>query len=352
MRRFLAFRSAEVSDRRQSEPCRRPSRGLVVLVVFAALGLSDQTNGGEEDQRPPGGVAMRIVSLAPSVTEILFGIDAGDRLVGVSSFCDYPAEVAAIPRVGTFTKPSIEAILAARPDLVIAARGPATMNAVASVRGVGVPVLVIEDVKLADVWKAIEDIGRHTGRAEAAARLEDQMRRRFDAVRSRLAGAPRRRVLVVVGQTPLIVAGVETFVDDLIRVAGGVNVAADTGQPWPRLSLETVLARAPEVIIDSALSHEDGADAGFWSRFSTLPAVREGRVHAYRSLAALRGGPRLADAAEEFARLIHPERYGATDGEAENETSTAGPAQPPTPAGAIGTTSHQSQPQWEALGEQ
>jgi iron complex transport system substrate-binding protein len=286
-----------------------------VLIVLAALAPSRLAAGGGQDERLSAGGAKRIVSLAPSVTEILFAIGAGERLVGVCSFCDYPAEVTKIPRVGTFTAPSIEAIVAARADLVIAARGPATMRAVEAVRRIGVPVLIVEDATLVAVWEAIEDIGRHTAREEEAARLTDRLRRRLDAVRSTVAGTTRRRVLVVVGQVPLIVAGAETFVDDLIRVAGGVNVAADAGQPWPRLSLEAVLAWAPEVIIDSALGHEQGADSGLWSRFPTLPAVRDGRVHAYRSFAALRGGPRLADAAEEFARLIHPERYGVGGGD-------------------------------------
>jgi len=303
---------------------------LAALLVFGVVGSSGGVIADEEGQRPSTRVATRIVSLAPSVTEILFAIGAGGNLVGVSSFCDYPPQVSEIPRVGTFTKPSIEAILAARSDLVIAARGPATMDAVGTIGRMGVPVLVVEDGTLADVWKAIEEIGRHTGRIDAATRVEEEMRRRLRAVRSRLAGAPRRRVLVVAGQTPLIVAGSDNFVDDLIRVAGGVNVAADTGQPWPRLSLETVLSRAPEVIIDSALSHEEGADLGLWNRFPTLPAVRDGRVHAYQSFAALRGGPRLADAAEEFARLIHPERYGLTDGQTGGGARTAGTARPAT----------------------
>jgi iron complex transport system substrate-binding protein len=168
---------------------------------------------------------------------------------------------------------------------------------------------VVEDTTLAAVWTAIESIGARTGRREAAAALAAIMRARFDAIRSRVAGAPRRRVLMVVGQTPLVVAGGGTFVDELIRIAGGMNVAADSAQAWPRLSLEAVLARAPEVIIDSALSHEEGADPGLWARFPSLPAVRDGRVYPYRSFAALRGGPRLVDAAEEFARLIHPERH-------------------------------------------
>jgi iron complex transport system substrate-binding protein len=287
------------------------SEAIAALVVAGALVTGGDARAAAPETGDPGGVraATRIVSLAPSVTEILFAIGAGDRLVGVCSFCDRPPEVAAIARVGTFTTPSIESILAVRPDLLVAVRGPATMDAVAAVRRIGVDTLVVEDTTLDAVWAAIDALGARTGRTEAAASLTAAMRGRFDAIRDRVAGARRRRVLVVVGQTPLIVAGGGTFVEELIEIAGGTNVAADTGQPWARLGLETVLARAPEVIIDTALSHEEGADPGLWARFPTLPAVREGRVHAYHPFAALRGGPRLADAAEEFARLIHPERY-------------------------------------------
>jgi iron complex transport system substrate-binding protein len=278
---------------------------LLLCVMLATGALATEGTGATAD---PG--AMRIVSLAPSVTEILFAIGAGDRLVGVCNFCDHPPEVASIRRIGTFTAPSIETVLAVRPDLLIAVRGPATMTAIEAVRRIGVDVLVVQDTTIEAVWKAIDDIGARTGRATAAAALATAMRARFDAIRARLAGAPRRRVLVVVGQTPLVVAGGGAFADELVEIAGGTNVANDIKQPWPRLGLETVLARGPEVIIDSAASHEDGASAGFWQRFPTLPAVRDGRVHAYGSFDALRGGPRLADAAEEFARLIHPERYG------------------------------------------
>lgn len=276
----------------------------MILAVLAPPGVLAADAPG-----PPVVQAERIVSLAPSVTEIVFALGASDRLVGVCDFCDYPPEVDAIRRIGSFRRPSIEAIVALRPDLVIAVRGPATMGTIATVRRIGVDVLIIEDTTLTAVWQAIDDIGRRTGKTKAAAELAASMRARFDAVRARVAGAPRRRVLVVVGQTPLIVAGGSTFVDELIRMAGGTNIAAALGQAWPRLSLEIVLARAPEVIIDSALSHEDGADPGLWARFPALPAVRDGRVHAYKSFAALRGGPRLVEAAEAFSRLIHPERF-------------------------------------------
>jgi iron complex transport system substrate-binding protein len=307
----------DVNHNETTRSRRAHKAAAVALVLAAVLAACRETPVHDE------GAARRIVSLSPAATEILFALDAGDRLVGVCSFCDHPPAVAAIPRIGSFTTPSVEAIVAARPDLVIAVHGPATHDAVEAVERAGLPVLVLEDTTLAAVWRAIAEIGRRTGREAAAQALAADLRARFAAVRARVAGAPRRRVLVVVGQTPLVVAGVGTFVDDLVREAGGENIAADTGLPWPRLGLETVVARAPEVIIDSAISHEGGADPGLWKRFPALPAVREGRVYGYRSFAALRGGPRLADAAEEFARLIHPERFADQGGA--SASAAAGP---------------------------
>jgi iron complex transport system substrate-binding protein len=296
-----------------------------LLAAVAAPGLAGATDGSRD-----GGGARRIVSLGPSVTEILYALGVGDRLVGVCDFCDYPPAVRGVRRVGGFTTPSIETIVALRPDLVVAVAGPATVEALETVRQTGVDTLVVSDTSLDAVWRAIADIGERTGRTEAAGTLAADMRARFAGVRARVAGAPRRRVLVVVGQTPLVVAGAGTFVNELVTIAGGTNVAADSGQPWPVMSLETVVARAPEVIIDTALRHEDGADARYWERFPTLPAVRARRVVAYASFDALRGGPRLAEAAEEFARLIHPERTPASG--AAGPLAPAGSGRPVAPA--------------------
>jgi iron complex transport system substrate-binding protein len=296
---------------------------LAALLAAAAPGLAGAGEG-------LGGGARRIVSLGPAATEILYALGAGDRLVGVCDFCDYPPAVRAVRRVGGFTAPSVETIVALRADLVIAVRGPATVEALETVRRTGVEILVVSDTTIDAVWRAIADIGERTGRTDAARALAADMRARFAAVRTRVAGAPRRRVLVVVGQTPLVVAGAGTFVDELVTIAGGTNVAADGGLPWPVMSLETVVARAPEVIIDTAARHEDGADAGYWERFPTLPAVRAGRVVAYASFDALRGGPRLAEAAEEFARLIHPERTPAPA--AVDRLEGAEPRRPAAPA--------------------
>jgi ABC-type Fe3+-hydroxamate transport system substrate-binding protein len=139
------------------------------------------------------------------------------------------------------------------------------------------------------------------------------MQQRMAAVRARLTGAPQRRVLMVVGQTPLIAVGSGIFLDELIRQAQGINIAANAKQPWPQLSLEVVIASQPEVIIDGSMGSEEKLDAdqrlGIWRNFPTLPAVRDGRLYSRLSYAILRPGPRLPEAFAEIARLIHPERF-------------------------------------------
>jgi cobalamin transport system substrate-binding protein len=159
----------------------------------------------------------------------------------------------------------------------------------------------------------IERIGAAVGRDAAGRALVQRIDTDMAAIRARLADAPRRRVLMVVGQTPLIAVGSGIFQDELIRMGGGSNLAAQAGGAWPHLSLEFVLAQAPEVIIDTTMGNEERAGAGaameFWAAFPTLPAVQAHRVYGYKEYQLLRPGPRVADAFRAIARFIHPERF-------------------------------------------
>jgi iron complex transport system substrate-binding protein len=135
---------------------------------------------------------------------------------------------------------------------------------------------------------------------------------RMAAIRARLEGAPQRRVLMVVGQEPLIAVGSRIFLDELIAQAHGINVAAEANRPWTRFSLEVAIAKQPEVIIDGSMGSEEDDKAqylGIWKNFPTVPAVRDGRVYGTRSYTVLRPGPRLPEGFEEIARFIHPERF-------------------------------------------
>lgn len=289
-------------------------RGRVSSLLLAALlALGAGSPSAAADAPPPGG-ARRVVSLVPSVTEIVFALGRGDRLVGISTFCDYPPdEVRGIPRAGSYLTPNVETIVALEPDVVIGVPTPGNFAPVDQLRSLGVNVVIVGEHTLADTWEAMRTIGRWVGNEAGADELVARVQRQIDDVRKRAADQPRRKVLFVVGHDPLIVAGTGLFIDELITAAGGVNVAAATGALWPRLSLESVVAMAPDVIIDGAMGSEAGAGLeAYWKPYASVPAVREGRVRAQNADALLRPGPRLGDAAEELYAAIHgPGRGGS-----------------------------------------
>lgn len=256
----------------------------------------------------------RIVSLAPSVTESVFALGLGDRLVGVSVYCDYPPGVEKIDRVGTFLTPNIETILAKRPDIVLGVPSPGNRGPVEELRRLGVRVVVVDPTTVGQIKQAQIEIGTALGVEAAARALVRGIDARIERVSAVLRDVPERKVLMVVGQTPLIAVGRGTYLDELIRMAHGINLGAVAGGSWPRLSIEFPIAAGPEVIIDTTMGNEEqtGAAASleFWKSFETIPAVKSGRVHGYKQYQLLRPGPRLAEALETIARIIHPEAFG------------------------------------------
>ncbi len=255
----------------------------------------------------------RIVSLAPSVTESVFALGLGDRLVGVSVYCDYPPGVEKIDRVGTFLTPNIETILAKRPDIVLGVPSPGNRGPVEELRRLGVRVVVVDPTTVDQIKQAQIEIGTALGVEAAARELVRGIDARIERVSTVLRDVPERKVLMVVGQTPLIAVGRGTYLDELIRMAHGINLGAVAGGSWPRLSIEFPIAAGPEVIIDTTRGNEEqiGAAASleFWKSFATIPAVKNGRVHGYKQYQLLRPGPRLAEALETIARIIHPEAF-------------------------------------------
>src|SRR5262245_13825387 len=253
----------------------------------------------------------RIVSLAPSVTETLFALGAGEQLVGICTFCDFPREVERIDRIGSYIAPNVEAIIAKAPDVVIGVP-PNSPEAVAALQRAGLRVVIVQVDTLTQIEAAMRTIAHEAGRDTEGAALLVALRQRMAAVRTRLEGVPPRRVLMVVGQNPLIAVGSDIFLNELIAQAHGINIAADTHQQWPQLSLEVAVAKQPDVIIDGSMGSEEKDEAqlfGVWQNFPELPAVRNGRLYGRRSYTLLRPGPRLAEGFEEIARLIHPERF-------------------------------------------
>jgi iron complex transport system substrate-binding protein len=264
--------------------------------------------GSAPSGRP--GRADRVVVLAPSLTEIVYGLGEGKRVVGVCAQCDYPEAATRVPRVGGYLTPSVEAILGVRPDLVLVVPSPGNREAVRALERVGVRVLVTADRTLDDLWAAIASVAGALGVPERGQAMTQRIRGELEAVRTRVAGLPPRRTLLVVGHRPLIVAGGATLQDELLHIAGGVNVAADAGSAFPQVPLELVVAREPEVILDAAMGTEAGGRELFTS-LTTVPAVRNGRIVPLAPDALFRAGPRVGEAAALLAKALHPEAGGS-----------------------------------------
>jgi iron complex transport system substrate-binding protein len=274
-------------------------RGRACAILLAVLLATAGAAGAD---------ARRIVALAPSVTETLFAVGAGADVVGVSDLSDYPAEARQIDRVGSYLKPNVEVVVAHRPDLVIAVPSPGNREAVEALVDLGLRVVVVEEgPTLGDVLAAIQRIGDEAGCSEAARALTSRIAQQVEAVRRRVAPLRPRRTLMIVGENPLIAAGGENLLDELLTAAGARNVAAALGR-WPRLSVEFLVSSAPEVIIDSSMGDESGANLSFYDGLG-LEAVKAKRLYAIRIDEILRPGPRVGEGLEKLARLVHPEAF-------------------------------------------
>lgn len=252
----------------------------------------------------------RIVSLVPSVTEILFALGAEARLVGVTDFCDYPPAALRKPRVGGMVGPSLEAIVALRPDLVVATTEGSREETVAQLERLRIPTYLVAAHRLSDVTGLIVRLGELTGRGAAAEALRGALERRIDAVRAAVGPLRRPRVLYVLWPEPLIVPGREALLTELIRLAGGESISAADGESYPRFSLEAAVARAPEVILLANHGARTGPiDRERWQRLTGLPAIKAGRLHQVDGNLLHRYGPRIVDGLEQLARAIHPEAF-------------------------------------------
>lgn len=279
---------------------------FAIAVVAWALGCAC-SGDATAARTAPRGPARRIVSLTPNTTEALFAIGAGDRVVGVSRYCDWPREAASLPKVGGYVDPSLEAILALRPDLVVGARGPSNRGVVDRLRESDIATYFPLDRSLDDIYALLLGLGQRVGRSDAARTVVARLRRDRAAIDRALAGRTRPSVLLVYGYRPIVVAGPGGFADELVRASGGRNVVRE-GTAYPTISLERVEALAPEVIVEARFSeHEDGASAPDWQRLPTIPAVRDGRVIVLRDERLVRPGPRVVEGIRVLASRLHPE---------------------------------------------
>lgn len=252
----------------------------------------------------------RVVSLAPSITEMLFALGLDEQVVGVTEFCDFPAAAAAKPKIG-YANPNLESLLALRPDMVVAPREFSRASVLAKLDELKVPVFLIEAASLEHIFSHIHQLGRIFDRSSAAHAMTLAMRQRMVEISNLVAPLPRRRVLYVLNSRPLITVGPGSYIHQMIGLAGGINIASDASAPYPRLEMETVLKANPEVIIFPMGSVETvpRSEQQEWRRWTALSAVQQNRLQEVSANALNRPGPRVMEGLEQLARVIHPEAF-------------------------------------------
>jgi iron complex transport system substrate-binding protein len=259
-------------------------------------------------------IPQRIVSLAPSNTELLFAVNAGKQVIGVTDYCDYPYNFAEwvtygnMSTIGGYWQPAIEPIIALNPDLVIANGGGPSDQAAANLRSMGYTVIVLNPKTIDDVLNNLDIVGKATGHTNEATTLISSLQARINAVASKVAGiTDKPTVYMEVSDDPLMAVGPGGFIDDLITLAGGTNIFSDAATAYPIVSSDVIIAKNPDIIL-SPFSNVVGRPG-----WSTINAVANNQIYNRGSdNIYVRGGPRLVDALEELSKTLHPEIFGAT----------------------------------------
>ncbi len=251
----------------------------------------------------------RIVTLAPNLTEIVFELGLGDRLVGVTRFSNYPPDAARIPKIGSYVNLNVEKIIELAPDLVIATANGNNKMVIELLGHSGIPVYVVNPRNLREVIHTIAILGNPLGVRKRAKELAKRMNFRVDNIVRKVKGLKRPLVFLQINIKPIMTVNGNTFHNDLIRLAGGKNMAEDLPVTYPRISMEEVICKKPEVIIISSMERGGSFEAARkkWMKWPNIPAVKDGRVYLVNSDLLDRSSPRLIKGLETVAKLIHPE---------------------------------------------
>ncbi|MDM8551988.1 cobalamin-binding protein [Desulfobacterales bacterium HSG2] len=271
----------------------------------AARSLTDQL--GRQVVLPDD--PQRIVSLAPSITEIIFALGQEHRLRGVTRYSDFPPDAAKFPKVGSYVYLDLERIVALRPDLCIAVKDGNPKKVIDKLEAMKIPVYAVDPRNLETVAESVIEIGRLLNAGEKADALVMNMRSRIQRVISLVAKtAYRPRVFFQIGISPVVAVGTNTFIHELITFAGGRNLSQGP-VPYPRYSREQIITLSPEVFIITSMARGEVFERvkAEWQQWAAVPAVRNNRIFLVNSDIFDRGTPRLADGLELLFRLIHPE---------------------------------------------
>ena len=287
--------------------CAQPQNKSTPDQAFSPREFTDETGRRVQVRVNIG----RVVSLAPNLTEIVYAVGAGNRLVGRTSFCNYPPEAKQVIEVGDTQQPNIERIISLQPDLVLVTTASQLEAFTKQFDERRIPVYVTNPQSLEDVFRSIKTIGELLGETERAEKIVQDLQRRANETEAKVKTTKLVRVFFQLAAEPLYTAGKESFITDLIRRAGGESVTANVPGPWPRYSDEAAFAARPEAIIISAPETDETsqASAEIAAPLRKSPAALNGRLYRINADLLTRPGPRLVEGLEQMARALHPEAF-------------------------------------------
>ncbi len=253
----------------------------------------------------------RIISLAPSITEILFALHLNEEIIGVTDYCDFPVAASNKPRIGGFINPSIEKIVSLKPDLIVGTSDGNLMETIHRLSDLGFSVYLINPKSFNGVMKAIHHIGTMVGREEESRKITGNMILKKEDIAARTKSFPKPKIFFQIGYAPIMTVGKGTLADDLIRLAGGRSISENESVNYPLYNIETILSKAPEIIIMSSMdSKKDYLNLiKMWQSWEDLPAVKMNAIYVVDSNLVDRPTPRVVEGLEAMARMIHPEAF-------------------------------------------
>jgi len=289
---------------------------LLIITCWTATGFAifDLQQAQDCGDTPLLTRVDRIVSLAPNLTEILFALGLEKEIVRVTLNSDYPPAAATKPKAGTFWQPNIEAIIAAKPDLIVTLGFEQQKNLAVRLKRINYNCLIVNIKKVNDLFEAVEIIGAATGKKLEANELVTNIRDNLDKLSALVGTEDKVRVLWVVQREPLRVAGRDTFVNEMIEFAGGENAIGPTLHKYPPIGAEQVIVCGADAIIEPSMQQKDlttqqNRAMQYWSKFENLPAVANNRIYVIPGDTVSRLGPRLYDGIDAIARCLRPELF-------------------------------------------
>ena len=254
---------------------------------------------------------MRIISLAPSITEILFALGLNEEIEAVTDFCDYPEAVSKRPRVGGFINPNIEKIVSLKPDLIIAIRDGNRMGTIDRLNELAFPVYVVDPKSFDGVITTLQNIGDIVGRQENSKNIVNEIKAKREKTAILTRSLPRPKVFFQIGYLPMITVGKGSLADELIRLAGGRSISENESLNYPPYNIEIVVQKAPEIIIMSSMESKRDYSSliKMWQNWKSIPAVKRNAIHIVDSNIVDRPTPRIVGGLEAMLRIIHPEVF-------------------------------------------